>query len=244
MPADIDPRPASLVPDAATVAIVAYGELRDRVSDLLGDVTEEQAATFVPGCPAWTVTDTLAHMVGVCIDIVDGAIGDDVGTTAWADSHVTRFAGLGIPGLLERWQETAPVIDSLAGLMADRIASQFVFDACTHEHDLRGALGRPGARDSSSLRVGLGFVEMMLDGLIRGHDLPSLLLDLGDECVSAGPLPTSVALTADRFDVFRAFGGRRSVEQIRAMAWTGDPTPYLEVFAASPLSPPEAALVE
>ena len=227
------------------MAITAYAELRARVTAILADVDPAAAAsTVVPACPAWTVTDTVAHLTGVCIDIVDGAIGDDVGTAAWADSHVTRFSALGLPALLERWQETAGVIDSLAGVLPDRIASQFCFDATTHEHDVRQAISRPGARDSTSVHVALGFVEAMVDGQVRSLGLPSLELDLGGDRVQVGDGPAEVRLHAEPFDVLRAFGGRRSIGQIRAMDWSADPAPFLAVFERTPLVPPAADLVE
>lgn len=243
-PVPTEPRPAGLVPDASTVAIAAYADLRARLSALMAETDPEVAAsTVVPACPQWTVLEAFAHVVGITIDIVDGNM-EGVATAPWADSHVSRFASLGVDGLLERWEQTAPVIDSLAGLIPDATASQFVFDACTHEHDIRGALGRPGARDSAAVHVALGFVETMLVGQVESAGLPSLLIDLGTEQVHAGPLPTSISVSATPFELLRSFGGRRSVAQIQAMAWTGDPGPYLDLFERSPLEPPAADLVE
>lgn len=242
--------------DAATTAIVAHAGVRARLTELLADADEAQlAATVVPACPDWSVTDTLAHTVGVCIDIVDGAIGDDVGTAAWADGHVERFAGLGIAGLLDRWTEVGPLIDSLAGLMPRRIASQFCFDATTHEHDIRGALGRPGGRDSDGVEVGIRFIEMGLDHGIRTSGLsPVVVVSELDRVVLGaleGPgqvdgldVATLPTLTATRFELLRAIGGRRSEDQVRSMAWTCDPTPYLSLLSQGPLRPPAQGLDE
>lgn len=237
-------RPAGLVPDASTAAIAAYIDLRARMVAMLRDLDPAVAAsTPVPACPAWTVTDAMAHVAGVCVDIVDGNIAE-AGTTPWADAHVARFSAEGLPAILDRWEATAPVIDSLGGLVPDRVASQFCFDACTHEHDVRGALGRPGERDAASVRVGGGFLEAALDGVVRQRGLPALEVVLPDERVLVGEGPAAASVTLDRFEWMRAFGGRRSVDQIRALAWTGDPAPYLAVFEASPLSPPAEPLEE
>lgn len=244
----LPPGPAD---DAATTAIVAHAGVRARVAELLDGIDEPMAAgTVVPACPDWSVTDTLAHLVGVCIDIVDGNIGDDVGTAAWADSHVARFSSLGVAGLLDRWAETGPVIDSLAGMLPKQVASQFCFDATTHEHDLRGALGRPGAQDTDAVEVGVRFMEGALDGAIRHAGLAPVLLVTEHERVvvgaPAGPgvldgvdvgaLPT---LEATRFDLLRSIGGRRSTSQVASLAWSTDPEPYVGLLRIGPLSPPE-----
>jgi hypothetical protein len=53
-----------------------------------------------------------------------------------------------------------------------------------------------------------------------------------------------VRLEASAFDLFRSFGGRRSLDQIRALDWRGDPEPFLTIFADSPVRPRATALVE
>ena len=60
------------------------------------------------------------------------------------------------------------MVESLAAGFPPAAAAQMVFDATTHEHDLRSALGQPGARDAESIVVGLGFMESALDGFVRG----------------------------------------------------------------------------
>lgn len=39
----------------------------------------------------------------------------------------------------------------------------------------------------------------------------------------------AAALSGSAFELLRAFTGRRSVEQVVAMDWTGSPEPYLAV---------------
>ena len=42
----------------------------------------------------------------------------------------------------------------------------------------------------------------------------------------------AATVTADRFELVRMFGGRRSRAQILAASWSGDPTPYLPLIPA------------
>ena len=47
-------------------------------------------------------------------------------------------------------------------------------------------------------------------------------------CGSEG---VGASLRVSRFELFRALSGRRSPAQIRAWDWTGEPDPYLSMFA-------------
>ena len=44
------------------------------------------------------------------------------------------------------------------------------------------------------------------------------------------------------FELFRALSGRRTIEQVRALAWDGDPEPHLGLFAPYPM--PASPLAE
>jgi uncharacterized protein (TIGR03083 family) len=226
------------------VALSAYGEVRGRLMELLADIDDETAAaTTVPGCPKWSVTDTVAHLTGECIDILDGNL-EGVGTTPWADHQVARFSSLGLAALLERWAEIGPVVESLAPGFPRASASQFVFDATIHEQDIRGALNRPGAREAESVAVGLGFLEGALDSFVRSQGLPTLRLVSTEWSTVAGDGEPAATVEASRFELFRTFGGRRSTEQFLALSWSGDPMPYLRILDDSPLEMRDVALVE
>ena len=183
---------------------------------------------MVPGCPEWSVTDAMAHVRGVCVDVLDGNIAA-AGTKSWADLHVERFASLGLAAVIGRWNEVAPTVEELGPAFPPQAAAQFVFDATIHEQDIRGALGRPGARDASGVLVGLAFLGTSLDQYVREHHLPSLALRSPEWSMVAGdgPVEVEVEVEASSFELLRSFGGRRSADQFRSLAWTGDPTPYL-----------------
>src|SRR5438874_1252993 len=48
-----------------------YADGRGRISDLVSGLGEEAAAP-VPACPQWSVHDVVAHVTGVCADILAG----------------------------------------------------------------------------------------------------------------------------------------------------------------------------
>ncbi len=49
-----------------------YAKGRERIAGLVHDLDPERAATSVPPCPGWTVHDVVAHLSGICADIVGG----------------------------------------------------------------------------------------------------------------------------------------------------------------------------
>ena len=215
-----------MLPEPAD-AMATYAELRARLTDLLGDVSDERAAEIVvPACPEWTVTDTVAHLNGVCVDILGGNLAE-AGTKAWADEHVSRSADVGLTGLLEQWGTVAPSVIEIGPAFPPQAAAQFVFDATTHEHDIRGALDLPGGRDAGSVLVGLAFLEATLDQYVRELELPTVKLTTPVWSTVAGDGEPQVEVEASAFELLRSFGGRRSADQVRSLAWTGDPTPYL-----------------
>jgi uncharacterized protein (TIGR03083 family) len=228
----------------AAESAFAYAGIRQRLTELLACTSDDEAAfTPVPACPEWSVTDVVAHLYGVEIDIIEGNI-EGVGTAAWADDQVRRFSPLGLRQLSEAWNETSPKVEAMGGTFPPRAATQLVFDACTHEHDVRGAIGCPGARDTDSVVIGLTFVEDSMRALVDERGLPGIELESPHFGASIGPEPAPVRVSASAFELFRVFAGRRSPEQIRALPWQGDPSPYLEIFGRGPLRPPANPLLE
>jgi hypothetical protein len=112
-----------------------------------------------------------------------------------------------------------------------------VLDVGAHEHDIRGALGNTGARDSDVVRTGASV-------LLRGLRVPRpLVVRTEAEEVRVGPEDGEpVVLTTTVFEAFRWRLGRRSRRQLAAMDWSGDPEPYLDSLCV--FGPAEDDVVE
>jgi uncharacterized protein (TIGR03083 family) len=225
--------------------MAAYRGVRERTAAMLADIDDASAAaTAVPCCPGWTVVEVVGHMCGVADDVLAGRL-DGVGTAPWADAQAARLAPQGLRAVLELWGELGPQLEAIGSAFPARPATQMVFDVTTHEHDLRGALGRPGARELEALAVPLDFIGSSLDGFARAQHLAALELEASEGwSFVAGEGEPVTRLQASAFELFRSFGGRRSRPQVRALAWDGDPEPYLGLFADSPLEPPRESVVE
>jgi hypothetical protein len=119
-----------------------------------------------------------------------------------------------------------------------------VYDAVAHEHDLRGALGRPGERDSAGVLASLDVIVPMVErDLAVGGPVPGTLrLQAGDREWVVGEGTPSVALSTTPFELMRLLGSRRSRAQVLAAPWDGDVEPFVSALAHMPL--PERDIVE
>lgn len=234
--------PTNLLCEPDAIA-AAYAGTRRRSTDLLRSADAGVGDRRVPACPGWTVTELVAHMCGVCVDVMAGNIAG-AGTDPWTAAQVEALAGTPLAEILDHWDEVGPQVEALIPAVPAQGTSQMVFDVTTHEHDLRGALGQPGGRDADAIRVGLGFLLTAIDRLIREHGLDSLEVTAGTDVFTLGDGEPVVRLAADPFDLFRALGGRRTLDEVRALDWSADPAPYLDRLFGGPLRPPPASLAE
>ncbi|MBX9978469.1 MAG: maleylpyruvate isomerase family mycothiol-dependent enzyme [Mycobacterium gordonae] len=232
----------------------AYRLICERV-DALVRGRDGIAELAVPACPGWTIRQVVAHLAGVAEDIVALNL-DKKGTGPWADAQVARLAGHSIDDLLDLWGQSLDSVAAHLAFSSDAGVCQLVFDTLTHEHDIRGALSEPGSRlGDLAFKAALGFVTTMGDQFIRQAGLPALRLStptigsvqLGDPHTARG----HVALSISDFEALRAFGGRRSIGQLLALPWDGNPTnimpaftDVLPAFTNDGLRPPADDLIE
>ena len=222
----------------------AHRETRLRVLELLDGADRAIGETTVPACPAWTVRMVISHLAGADEDILAGRL-EGVASDAWTGAQVERHLDDDLGSLLAIWAELGPQIDGLLPVIPAIAASQLVFDVFAHEQDVRGALDQPGGRESTAVTVALGFLLSSLRDGIEAKGLPSLLIAFTDrEPVVLGESEARISLEASGWELLRALGGRRSVGQIRAMAWSADPEPYLALYGEGPVRPPSTDLVE
>jgi uncharacterized protein (TIGR03083 family) len=213
----------------------AYRGVRLRVCELVADRDDTALEGFAPATPDWTVHDLLAHLVGVTADIVSGNL-DGVGTDAWANAQVDARRGRRVDELLAEWDEHGPVVEEMAAQFG-RAAGQLLSDATTHEHDVRGALGAHGARDSSAVALSVGFVGLSLGEQLDQAERGALVVQHGGRSDTLGSGAPAAALRIDDFELLRALTGRRCVEQMAAYDWDGAFSPehlVLTRFAVRP----------
>lgn len=226
---------------------------------MVSDIPPADLSRNVPACPGWTVRDVIAHLAGGCADMLAGDI-EGVTTAQWADSQVRRRQGHTVAQVLEEWAVVAPRLEAIVETFPAPLPTVWILDLTAHEHDVRGALVRPGARETPGLVMAVDF--LVREGLHRrlvGRDLGPLAIRTpvaawivggkapsaeiwdpagrvddsegpGREVAPASGASAATAVELSLFEAFRALTGRRSYAQIARYGWTSEPEPFLAAF--------------
>jgi uncharacterized protein (TIGR03083 family) len=216
----------------------AYAGARERIIALLHDQPDEFAP--VQTCPGWLLRDVVSHLAGGVDDALAGRL-DGLATEEWTAAQVSKRRDTPLAQIIFEWVANATRFEPLLDV-AGELGTMAVADIASHEHDIRGALAAPGARDSDAVRIGLGWVARQLIGSAseRGVALRVQSVDGLD----LGPHDADATLIGDDFELLRAMTGRRSVEQLREMKWEGDMERALPAFTWFVLKPAETRIVE
>jgi uncharacterized protein (TIGR03083 family) len=211
-----------------------YAEGRARISDLVLALAAEDADRPVPTCPQWTVGDVVSHLVGICADVLVGNIAG-VATEPWTAEQVRTRTGRALPAVVEEWSEVGPQVEALAEHFPGQMGAQWLTDLTTHEHDIRTAVGRPGARDSRGVEIGLDFLVMVgFHAAVSARGLRPLVVKAGERSWVVGTGET--AATEAEEDVARAVD-----ERLAETLFSSAPVPaggLLEEPAMTLVAPP------
>ena len=218
----------------------AYAGCRARITDLVGGLDEERASTMVPTCPEWSVHDVVAHLSGGVEDAMTGRL-EGLGTDMWTAAQVEARRDTPTPQILNDWNQRAPVFEKFLDPAGD-LGRQAVADIVSHEHDIRTAVDSPGARDSDAVRIALGWSAARLIASAAAHGLALRIRD--PKGLDLGRARADVTLSGSAFELLRAVTGRRSVDQLREMDWTGDCETVIPAFSWFSLRPSEKRIDE
>lgn len=208
---------------------IAYRGIRERVSTLIREASPEQLDAIAPATPEWRVHDVLAHVVGVTTDIIESRL-DGVATDAWTQAQVDRRRSTPTVELIDEWAANAPTVEPMIPSFGTT-AGQMVADAVTHEHDIRHALGRTGARDSDAVHAASAWLAQWMGASHLGADRGALRIDTDLWTHTWGGGEPTTVLRTSAFELLRAATGRRSADQIDALDWDGTPHPEMVVLA-------------
>lgn len=217
-----------------------YRDLRRRTTELLRAEPAEVADRPVPCCPAWTVHDVVAHLAGVVGDALAGNL-SGAGTDPWTEAQVDARVDHSLDRLLDDWEEQGSALEAALG--PGGAPAQLVFDAATHEQDLRSALHRPGG-EGDSVAVAMEFVASNLPAATSGSGLPELRIEPtdGGPAIAIGSGSPQGSVRGTQLELLRCWTGRRSLDQIRGLDWDGDPEVWLPAFTWGPFRVPAAAV--
>jgi uncharacterized protein (TIGR03083 family) len=157
------------------------------VSALAAELSDEQLATTVPGTPAWTVHDVLAHMAGAAADAATGRM-DGAPGPEWTARHVGERLGFPVTALVAELQAHQ---DTVAESTVDNPRPAIVWNIAVHHADLREALGMSA---------------------LAGRFWAPVLAGVAPTKFGTAGVPADV----DEYELFRALFSRRSRTQMQA----------------------------
>jgi uncharacterized protein (TIGR03083 family) len=210
---------------------IGYATTRERLTELVRPLRDEDLHRTVSACPAWDVHDVIAHMSGVQELLTAGEhpAGD---TQAWIDGIVAARRDVPVGELLDRWAACAPGTTALI----DGGVQVLIVDVVSHEHDIRNAVGRPGARNVPEVPAAVEVMLAALSGLIEEAGLGALAVDTGRAQWTSHDAPIGCTLEVEPWEALRVIVSRRTDEEMRALPATGDIEPYIRLLdARSPL---------
>jgi uncharacterized protein (TIGR03083 family) len=201
-----------------------YDATKQRITELVSGADPQ---TPVAATPGWSVKDVVAHLAGGLRDFVDRRF-DGVESGEWGERQVRDRKDNTLDDALAEWDVNR---ERAAELFDTPMGSVLIAEVVAHEHDLRAALGLPGDRDSVAVRAALTKPLQQLDQRMRENDVPALRITLehGDRVLGHGEPAGTLRTTS--FELMRVIGGRRSVDQIKALDWDGDPDVWISSLA-------------
>ena len=215
---------------------VLYASMRKEFIEFVRALSEAEQETIVPNCPAWTVRDVVAHVTGVNGDVVDGNVAS-LGADEWTRHQVESRAAMSLAEICNEWEGMAARTDVFISddpFWGVRIGADLV----SHIHDVLEALSRSddelpvSSRDGVGIRSALSRYGPFFCERAANASLPTVSVtvvpdEVGGQSWKSGDGVAAAELSGSAFELLRAFTGRRTIEQVQAMAWRGDPEPYL-----------------
>jgi uncharacterized protein (TIGR03083 family) len=231
-----------MVPERDVDCGELYEQARLRFVALLRSCGANERSTTVPATPAWTVLDVLSHVVGIAVDLNAGNFGSTADPDAWTASQIDARRDRAVDEIAAEWDRATPKFADGLRLLGYEIGSHFLGDLLQHETDVRHALGRPKLADDLALAVGLDFYLISFEETLDADGVGAVEIAAGEESWTLGTGAPVAALHADRFELFRALGGRRTEAEIGALSWHGDAAAIIPRLSRYPL--PRASLGE
>lgn len=211
-----------------------YREAQGRILSL---VNNQNADLPVPATPGWTVKDLIAHLAGALADTragnTEGAPGPE-----WTARHVESRRHRSLGDIAAEWH----LIANTSPYPFQQHGARLVADVVSHEFDIKGALGNREGRGHPVVRSATLVFLSGVDWQLRESGVPALRILVEDKALDVGEGEPQGTVEMGWWETMRVASGRRSRDQVRALAWTGDPETWLDHLFV--FGPRETDLIE
>ena len=179
-----------------------YAETRERVTELVRSLSPDELAAEVPCTPEWSPRDIVGHLAGVAFDAVTGNI-EGIGTDPWTAVQVDARRDMTLEEVLAEWEGHSKIMEPVLDTAPPPVL-RMIADCYLHEQDIRGAVGRPGAREAAAVDVSLDIVLFGLGTRLDAAGLPGLRFRAGSRQWIAGSAAPGATVTApDAYELLR-----------------------------------------
>ncbi len=210
---------------------VLYRQSQGRILSL---VNNSNADMPVHACPGWTVRDTVAHLLGTLKDLIAGKI-EESASDDWSANHIEQAKDRSLSDLTAEWHVRS---NTTPGIF-ERYGALLVADLVTHEFDIKHAVGNTQGRDLQVARTVALFYLNALDQAWREDGVPPLRVLTENTSLDIGGENPEISVEMGWWEIGRVISGRRSIDQVKALAWSGDPEPWLDhLFVFGPRDTP------
>ena len=197
-----------------------YRNSRLRMQEIAASLSNDEANTIVAACPEWTVKDLFSHVTGLAADLGSGK-GPTGDSQVWVDALVSDRASRSLASVVDEWNEVGPAFEAAIDAMPKRLWA-LTYDTVVHEHDLRAAIKKPGARDSEGVKVSAVLGLKLVKGDLAAKSLPAFRAIIDGIEHNVGEGDPALTLTASAFDTLRLLGSRRTLAEMKSAKFAGD----------------------
>ncbi|MGA0877884.1 MAG: maleylpyruvate isomerase family mycothiol-dependent enzyme [Ilumatobacteraceae bacterium] len=208
-----------------SVLATEYRNARQRMQEIAGVLGDDDIELVVEACPAWRVKDLFSHVTGIAVDLGSGnsPAGD---TQAWVDRQVEERYDTPLAAIVGEWSQAADRFESMIEAAPAQLWG-LTYDTVVHEHDLRAAVGRPGARDSDGVKVAAELGLNLVKGDLARAGLPAVLIVIDGREYLVGTGEPELSWSGSAFDCLRLLGSRRTADEMRRAGFIGDLDSFL-----------------
>jgi hypothetical protein len=206
-----------------------YEGVRRRISHA---ATHDEGSldTELSCCPGWTGKHVLAHLVGLAGDLAASRV-DGYASDAWTATQVGRWLHQPVHVVLAAWAPASAAM-ARAGDVGGLASAALAFgDAVVHEADLRLTIPFRSEIPAEDLAVAVKTGVSQWRAVLAAADAPALHIEVPgqrDWWLGDPGERLATTLVVHQYELFRVLYGRRSIRQVRGLAWTGDPSPFLQ----------------
>ncbi len=208
----------------------AYRGTRQRVTELITSLSNDELERMVPACPEWSLKDLFGHLAAIATDVVGGNW-DGHGSREWTSRQIEERRAKSVEEIAREWEESGAQLEAALDGLHPAVGGGVNGDAVTHEQDARGAVRKPGGTDSAGFAIALDSYTRFFGKMLKNAGMPPVEVRAGDKSWIVGNGDPVVSVAAEPFEMLRSLTGRRTREQLHGLEWSGDPEPYLDLFS-------------